>query len=49
LAVLYIPFMSSFFNVVPLSAVDLLVALGASAIVFVAIELEKVLKRIFPV
>jgi Ca2+-transporting ATPase len=49
LAVLYIPFMSSFFNVVPLSAVDLLVALGAGAIVFVAIELEKVLKRIFPV
>jgi len=45
LAVLYIPFMSSFFNVVPLSAVDLLIALGTGAVVFVAMELEKVFKK----
>ena len=45
LAVLYIPFLSSFFDVMPLSSLDLAIALGAGALVFVAMELEKVLKR----
>ena len=45
LAVLYIPFMSNFFNVVPLSAMDLLIAICVSSIVFFAMELEKVLMK----
>jgi P-type Ca2+ transporter type 2C len=45
LAVLYIPFMSNFFNVAPLSAMDLLIAICVSSIVFFAMELEKVLMK----
>jgi Ca2+-transporting ATPase len=45
LTVLYVPFMSSFFGVVPLSAVDLLIAIGTGALVMVAMELEKFLQR----
>jgi hypothetical protein len=41
LFVLYIPTVSAFFNVKPLSAIDLLVAVGTGALVFVAMEVEK--------
>jgi hypothetical protein len=44
LAVIYIPFMSGFFDVMPLSACDLSIAAGAGILVFVAMELEKILK-----
>jgi len=45
LAVLYTPLVSDFFNVVPLSIQDLLVAIGLGSLVFIAMELEKVLKK----
>jgi len=45
LIVIYVPFMSSFFGVVPLSGIDLLVAIGTGALVLVAMELEKVFKK----
>jgi Ca2+-transporting ATPase len=45
LIVLYVPFMSSFFEVVPLNALDLLIAVGTGALVLAAIELEKFLQR----
>jgi Ca2+-transporting ATPase len=45
LAVLYVPLLSSFFDVVPLSAFDLAIAAGAGALVLVAMELEKVFKN----
>jgi P-type Ca2+ transporter type 2C len=41
LAVLYIPALSGFFDLLPLSALDLAVAAGAGAVVFVAMEVEK--------
>jgi len=44
LAVLYIPFLSGFFDVVPLSGPDLAIAAGAGGLVFVAMELEKLVK-----
>lgn len=45
LAVLYIPFLSGFFDVLPLSLCDLSIAVGVGVLVFVAMELEKVLKK----
>jgi len=45
LIVIYVPFMSSFFGVVPLSGTDLFIAVGAGALVLVAMEVEKVLKK----
>ncbi|MGD8405007.1 MAG: cation-translocating P-type ATPase [Anaerolineales bacterium] len=45
LAVLYIPFLSGFFDVLPLSACDLSIAAGAGVLVFVVMELEKIIKR----
>jgi len=45
LLVLYVPALSSFFSVVPLNAMDLLIAVGAGFIVLLAIELEKVIRR----
>jgi len=45
LAVLYIPFLSGFFDVMPLGSLDLAITFGAGALVFVAMELEKVLGR----
>jgi Ca2+-transporting ATPase len=45
LIVIYVPFMSSFFGVVPLSFVDLLIATGTGALVLVAMELEKVFRK----
>ena len=43
--VIYVPFMSSFFGVVPLSPIDLLIAIGTGALVLVVMELEKLLRR----
>jgi Ca2+-transporting ATPase len=43
LIVIYVPFMSSFFGVVPLSGTDLFIAVGAGALVLVAMEVEKVI------
>jgi hypothetical protein len=37
--------MSSFFGVVPLSFIDLLIAIGVGALVLVAMELEKAFKK----
>ena len=45
LAVIYVPFLSGFFDVMPLSGADLGIAFGAGALIFVVMELEKVLKR----
>jgi Ca2+-transporting ATPase len=45
LLVIYVPGLSSFFNVLPLSLVDLLIALGTAALVFLAMEGEKWWKR----
>jgi Ca2+-transporting ATPase len=45
LAVLYLPFMSEFFNVLPLSIQDLLVVIGMGALIFIAMELEKVFRK----
>jgi Ca2+-transporting ATPase len=45
LFVIYVPSVSSFFNVVPLAGFDLLIAMGTGALVFFAMELEKVLLR----
>jgi len=44
LAVIYLPFLSGFFDVMPLSASDLSIAAGAGVLVFVAMELEKKFK-----
>jgi hypothetical protein len=41
LLVIYVPFMSSFFGVMPLSFIDLLIATGTGALILVAMELEK--------
>jgi Ca2+-transporting ATPase len=41
LAVIYIPPMAAFFNVIPLGMVDLGIAFGAGILVFAGIEIEK--------
>ncbi|HSK89106.1 MAG TPA: HAD-IC family P-type ATPase, partial [Anaerolineales bacterium] len=45
LLVIYVPALNSFFNVVPLSVTDLLIAIGTGALVFLAIEAEKVVMK----
>ncbi|HSL44804.1 MAG TPA: cation-translocating P-type ATPase [Anaerolineales bacterium] len=45
LLVIYVPALASFFNVQPLSATDLLIAIGTASLVFLAIEVEKVLRK----
>jgi len=45
LAVIYIPALNKFFNVVPLSSTDLAIAIGTGAIVLIAMELEKSIRR----
>jgi Ca2+-transporting ATPase len=45
LIVIYVPFMSSFFDVVTLSGLDLFIAIATGALVLVAMEAEKYLKR----
>jgi Ca2+-transporting ATPase len=41
LTVIYVPFLRNFFGVVPLGALDLLIAVGVSAVVFLVMEAEK--------
>ena len=45
LAVIYLPALNRFFSVVPLSATDLAIAFGTGAIVLLAIELEKLIRK----
>jgi Ca2+-transporting ATPase len=45
LLVIYVPALSSFFNVKPLGAFDLLLTFASAALVFITIEAEKFLKR----
>jgi P-type Ca2+ transporter type 2C len=45
MAVIYLPALNRFFSVVPLSATDLAIAIGTGAIVLVAMELEKLIKK----
>jgi Ca2+-transporting ATPase len=45
LLVIYVPALSAFFNVKPLSGMDVLIALGTAALVFLAIEGEKFWKK----
>ncbi len=45
MAVLYIPALNSFFEVIPLSGCDLSIAAGTGVLVFVVMELEKKLKK----
>jgi Ca2+-transporting ATPase len=45
LMVLYIPILSYFFEVIPLSGCDLSIAAGTGMIVFVVMELEKKFKK----
>ncbi|NWG06699.1 MAG: cation-translocating P-type ATPase [Chloroflexi bacterium] len=45
LVVIYVPVMSSFFGVVPLNGIDLLIAIGTGALVLVVMEIEKLLKK----
>jgi P-type Ca2+ transporter type 2C len=45
MAVMYIPVLAHFFDVLPLSGCDLSIAAGAGVLVFVVMEVEKRLKR----
>jgi Ca2+-transporting ATPase len=45
LVVIYVPFLDQFFQVTPLTVVNLLVAVAAAVLVFAAIEFEKSIKR----
>ncbi len=45
IAVVYVPFFQKLFSTIPLSAVDLVICLAVSSIVFWAVELEKWLLR----
>ncbi|MFH1025868.1 MAG: cation transporting ATPase C-terminal domain-containing protein [Nitrospirota bacterium] len=45
MATIYVPFLNPIFKTQPLSAYELLITLGLSSIVFLAVEAEKMLKR----
>jgi len=45
LMVLYIPFLSKFFEVIPLSGYNLFIAVASGMIVFVVMELEKKFRK----
>jgi Ca2+-transporting ATPase len=45
MALVYVPFLQGFFNTEALPLMDLLIALGTSLVVFVAVEISKLLKR----
>jgi len=45
MATIYVPFLNPIFKTQPLSAYELLITLGLSSIVFLAVESEKVVKR----
>lgn len=45
LGVIYLPFLNKFFHTQPLTGMELLLAFGASAVVFLVVEIEKTVKR----
>jgi Ca2+-transporting ATPase len=45
MAVIYVPFLQEIFRTQSLTAVELLICMGLSSIVFWAVELEKWIKR----
>ncbi len=45
LAVIYIPYLNTFFHTQPLTLAEILIAAGVSSIVFIAVEIEKKVKR----
>jgi P-type Ca2+ transporter type 2C len=45
LAIIYVPTLNIFFNTQPLTTIELLTAIGVSSIVFIAVEIEKMIKR----
>lgn len=45
LAVIYIPFLNTFFHTQPLTFTELLIVIAVSALVFVVVEIEKGIKR----
>ncbi|PKN66110.1 MAG: calcium-translocating P-type ATPase, PMCA-type [Deltaproteobacteria bacterium HGW-Deltaproteobacteria-15] len=45
MATVYVPFLNPIFKTAPLSGVELLVTVGLSAVVFVAVEIEKAVRR----
>lgn len=45
LAVVYVPFLNSYFHTEPLTAMELLIAFGISSITFIVVEIEKIFKR----
>ncbi len=45
-AIVYTPWLQGFFKTVPLSAKDFLVSAGLSSIVFIAVEIEKLVMRV---
>jgi len=47
MAVIYLPALNRFFSVVPLSGTDLAIAIGTGALVLVAMEIEKVIKKMW--
>ena len=45
LAVIYIPYLNTFFHTQPLTLAEILIATAVSSIVFIAVEIEKAVKR----
>jgi Ca2+-transporting ATPase len=45
LAVIYMPVLNTFFHTQPLTLAEILIATGVSSIVFIAVEIEKAVKR----
>ena len=45
IATIYVPFLNPIFKTQPLSLVELLIVMALSSIVFVAVEIEKIIKR----
>jgi Ca2+-transporting ATPase len=46
LALIYVPFLQQFFGTKPLAPRDLMIALVFSLIVFAAVEIEKLIRRL---
>jgi Ca2+-transporting ATPase len=46
MATVYVPFLNPIFKTRPLSLQELIITLGLSSIVFIAVETEKMLKRL---
>lgn len=45
LAVIYVPYLNTFFHTQPLTLAELLIATGVSSLTFMAVEIEKAVKR----